>query len=574
MKNVLLFLLFFCYLLATPSPISAQRVFSEDFADNLDQWTLVNGSLSYWQIQNQALYATIPQSYTLSTLVPRDEFWQDMDEYTVDFVFKAFDDNDKNFVIGMRDAANFYDFHFYGNQLYVEDIRNGVPFYSVTIPFTLQLNRDYAVHLLYSKEKIELSMDGTKIFATDIFWASPIYGGKFGLKVSAGSRAQSKAYFDQVEVRELYPQDVLFKQNDSLWGLKLYDHANLWSQQPLMSNWACALSSAAMLLRAYGFYLLPNGEIIDPWSLNQWLLTQNDGYIADGLVNWLAISRLSKILSKTSNNYLPKLEFSYFMGSEAENLVVLHDNLLNGEKGQIVATTGHFFLVSDYIAVQDNFAIKDPLYDYTLLSQREDQINSLRLFTPSFSDLSYLLFVLPKDLIFSLVDASGQKIEQLQVVTEEIVSPPEKMGENYQLVYYRKPESAHFNLVLELDNIDQALLKQAQIYLYDQSGEVQLFNLKDLLPAEQNFANLAQLLVKIDYAKAAASKVTSETVEKTAEQQKQTTLNTWATQSREDFEAGKMSFYLFYQLNLLIDSLREHLNYFFLLDKFLDFHQL
>jgi hypothetical protein len=444
----------------------------------------------------------------------------------------------------------------------------------VSVPFTLQLNKNYAVHLLFSKEKIELLMDGSQIFVTDVFWPPLIHGGKFGLKIADGPRTQSRAYFDQVEVRELYPQDVLFKQDDPSWGFKLYDHADLWSQQPLISNWGCALSSAAMLLRAYGFYLLPNGAIIDPWTLNQWLLTQNDGYIADGLVNWLAISRLSKILSDASNNFLPKLEFSYFAGSEVENLVVLHNNLLHSEKGQIAATTGHFFLINDYIAVQDNFSIKDPLYDYTLLSQREDHINSLRLFTPSLTDLSYLLFVLPKDLTFALLDATGQKIEQLQIVTEEISASSEKIGEDYQLVYYRKPESAQLNLILEMDNIDRALFEQAHIYLYDQNGETQLFKLIDLVPAEQDFANLAQLLVKIDYLKEAASTVTLETVEKTVEQQQQATLNTWAAKSKEAFEADKMSFYLFYKLNLLIDSLREHSDYFFLLEKFLNFHQL
>ena len=116
MKKYLLFLIsFFCFF--ANGPVWAQRIFSDDFSGNLEKWQLVNGVMSYWQISDQALYATISQSKKLSTIVPKDEFWQEMEEYEVDFIFKVFDSTDKNFVIGMRDASNFYDFHFYNNQL-------------------------------------------------------------------------------------------------------------------------------------------------------------------------------------------------------------------------------------------------------------------------------------------------------------------------------------------------------------------------------------------------------------------------------------------------------------------------
>ena len=572
MKKYFLFLFSFVFLFSI-TPVRAQRIFSDDFSGNLEKWQLVNGDISYWQVSNQALYATIAQSRKLSTIVPKDEFWQGMDEYTVDFIFKVFDDTDKNFVIGMRDVANFYDFHFYSNKLIVEDIRNGFSLHSAMVPFALELNRDYSVHVFYAKEKIELLIDGEKVFNTTENWAPPIYGGKFGLKIATGGVAHSRAFFDQVEVKEINSKDVLFKQDDPLWAMAIYDHADSWTDHPEMSNWACALNSVAMLLRAYGYYSLPNGDEINPLSLNQWLIEQGDGYIANGLVNWLAISRLSRILSEQSADILPKLEFIYFKGSEEENLGVLRESLVE-TAGQIAASFGHFFLVKEYLENLHDFSIKDPLYGQLLLSEKTEKIVSLRLFQPSFTDLSYLLLVLPKEFNFSLTAENGGVIEELQSVEEEITGELGTIGQDYRLIYYAKPESAKLNLSLNTSNLNKELLDKVKLFIYQNDGDFQLVSLSGLINEAEDFNKVNQLLLKIDYLKEEESIVNLEIIEKTIDEQKQNTLNQLAAKSNEDFESGRISFYLFYQLNLLIDSLREHLDYFFLLQKFLDFHKL
>ena len=89
MKKYLLFFFSFFYFFIT-TPAFAQKAFNDDFSTNLNKWELVNGSWAYWQINNQALYATILQSRKLSTIVPKNEFWQEMAEYEVDFIFKVF----------------------------------------------------------------------------------------------------------------------------------------------------------------------------------------------------------------------------------------------------------------------------------------------------------------------------------------------------------------------------------------------------------------------------------------------------------------------------------------------------
>ncbi len=569
MKKLFFLVLFFC---STTSIVFAQKTFSEDFSTNLNQWELVNGSWSYWQINNQALHATITQSRKLSTIVPKNEFWQDMEEYTVDFIFKAFDNTDKNFVLGMRDANNFYDFHFYNNQLIIEDIRNGNSLHNVQIPFVLELNRNYAIHLLYVKGKIELLIDGQKVFQTDQFWSPPVYGGKFGLKIATGSVSYSRAYFDQVVVQELDSKNIIFKQTDDKWASEIYDHADLWSTTPTMSRWACALSSVAMLLRTYGYYFLANGEELTPASLNQWLLEQADGYIANGLVNWLAISRLSRILSEKSNHVLPTLEFSYFKSHAEENLDVLREELLTSA-GQIATDGQHFFLIQEHLVELHDFVIKDPLYDQALLSQKTEPIQSLRIFTPSFTDLSYLLFVLPKEFSAILSDDQQNLLESIDLI-EQIENGGEKVGADYRIIYYPKPNDGIFQLRLHSNLFNQELLERAQVFLYRNDGDFQQVTLGDLIANQQNLDNLKQFTLQINYFNDALGSFESSVEEKTIDEKALAKLDAVANWSQESFGSGQLSFYLFYQLNLLIDSLRDHLDYIFLLEKFLKFHGL
>lgn len=568
-----LFLITLFYFSSVKPTQALDRVFSDDFSGDLSQWELVNGSWSYWQIQNQALYATLTQSRKLSTIMPKDEFWLGMKEYEVDFIFKVFDKSDKNFVLGMRDANHFYDFHFYNNQLIVEDIRNGFSLVRTSIPFVLEVNRDYDIHLLYSREKIEMLVDGERLFATDATWPAIPDGGKFGLKIATGSVANSKAYFDQIVVKEFVPNRLHFKQNDQSWASKVYDHADLWSSDPSMSRWACALSSAAMLLRNYGFHFLENGELLNPESLNQWLLEQEDGYVADGLLNWLAVSRLSQILSNQNENLLPKLEFSYFKSQEAENLTTLRQSLADNSV-QIAAVPGHFFLVESFLEGEDDFLIRDPLYDYNLLSLVPEPIESLRLFKPSFTDLSYLFLVVPNDLQFALSDALGKEIEELWTVKESINAGAEVIGADYSLFYYSKPKVGQFNLLFTSKIFSLSTLDKVQIFLYQEDGSMQMISLSSLLSSEQDLDKVEQLLLKIDFVKTADSSYSLEVIEKSLDVLQQTRLNELASQASSDFQNGKLSFYLFYQLNLLIDSLRDNLDYFFLLEKFLEFHGL
>lgn len=575
MLKVLLAL--FSFLLLVSAPVQALREFRDDFSSgNLSQWELVNGLWSYWQVNNQAVYATINQSRKLSTIVPKDEVWQGMEEYEVDFVFKVFNGTDKNFVVGMRDASNFYDFHFYNSMLIVEDIRNGFSLRKTSIPFILEWNRDYLMHLHYSRERIELWIDGVKIFATDDDWQKPSYGGKFGLKIATGSVAYSAAFFDEVVVREFDGRNVFFKQTGPEWIADTYDHGQNWSDRPIMARFGCAVTSAATLLRAYGFRFLPEGEVLDPGSLNHWLIGQTDGYVAEGLVNWLALSRLTRQLSEQSEGLLPKLEFEYFVGTSlAERLEVLRERLSNS-LGQIGTTGGHFFLLHEYVEETADFKIKDPLFDEVLLSAKQEELASLRLFMPSQTDLSYFLLVLPRSIEATLLDALAKPLLVLQRVEEEIVFEEERVGEDYALWYFRQPSSGEFNLLLQAAVFDRDLLAQAELFFYDQAGQVKKFQLTDLLAEEIDLNGVDRLLLNLHYDKAASANIllSAEALLHDPNDELRDKLASRLSLAEAAFDSGHLSFYLFYQFNILVESLREHLDYFYLLEQFERFYNL
>lgn len=197
----------------------------------------------------------------------------------------------------------------------------------------------------------------------------------------------------------------------------------------------------------------------------------------------------------------------------------------------------------------------------------------MRIFTPSFTDLSYLLFVLPKEFSAILSDDQQNLLESIDLI-EQIENGGEKVGADYRIIYYPKPNDGIFQLRLHSNLFNQELLERAQVFLYRNDGDFQQVTLGDLIANQQNLDNLKQFTLQINYFKDALGSFESSVEEKTIDEKTLAKLDAVANWSQESFGSGQLSFYLFYQLNLLIDSLRDHLDYIFLLEKFLEFHGL
>lgn len=179
-----------------------------------------------------------------------------------------------------------------------------------------------------------------------------------------------------------------YSQRDPLWKNNVYDNAQSWAPGNIsFERWGCAVTTAATVLGYYNINTLPNGTPLNPGNLNTWLKSQSDGFLRNGLVNWQAISRISKIES-TLHPLLPSLEYSW-KGSDKSELV----SKLQVGHPVILEEPGHFITAYQYNSGTNTVRIRDPFYlaTKTTLAAYGDTFVSQRQFQPSHTDLSYIL---------------------------------------------------------------------------------------------------------------------------------------------------------------------------------------
>ena len=197
----------------------------------------------------------------------------------------------------------------------------------------------------------------------------------------------------------------LLKQTDPLWSSMEYDSATKWAPtNPTIGDWGCALTSATMVMQYYGLTKMPDGTPLNPASVNKWLKSQKNGYVGNGLFNWLAITTLTK-LAKNQN---PNFNYDALQYRRQENFssAVLDTDLHNNQP-DILGEPGHFIVGKG----EDNtiFSINDPFYNRTSLSSYNNTALSMGRYIPSNTNLSYIQIVLPPTVNAVLQNSNGQK---------------------------------------------------------------------------------------------------------------------------------------------------------------------
>ncbi len=207
------------------------------------------------------------------------------------------------------------------------------------------------------------------------------------------------------EFNSLYLNIPMLKQTDPLWKDQTYDSANKWaSLHPTIEDWGCALTSATMVLQYYKIEKLPDGTHLNPGTLNVWLKSQPDGYVGNGLVNWLAISRLSKQAKSQNTNFsYDALEYKRRNGSD----ISLLTTDLTHNQPDILEEHGHF-IVGKGIS-ESAVSINDPYYNRTDLTQYNNTFLSLGRYIPSHTDLSYLMITMDPNFDINISNPSGQQ---------------------------------------------------------------------------------------------------------------------------------------------------------------------
>lgn len=263
----------------------------------------------------------------------------------------------------------------------------------------------------------------------------------------------------------------LLKQTSEPWQGLGYDTAHLWNpSDPTINSWGCAMTSAAMVFTYHGISKLPDGTDLDPGTLNAWLNNQPDGYVREGWVNWIALSRLSKLATDINGiTTFDALEYKRKHGTDTQ---LLTDDLENGNP-DILEQPGHFVVAKGVAG--DTFTINDPYYDReTLNDGYSNTFLSLGRYIPSNTDLSYIMLVANSNVILQLLDSNNNLIAE-SFVQQSLVDPlnPTNQNESVSLLYAPQPDSGNYKINVLGNDSD---ISEISVYLYDAEGDVSLSN--------------------------------------------------------------------------------------------------
>lgn len=206
-----------------------------------------------------------------------------------------------------------------------------------------------------------------------------------------------------------------FSQNELPWGPSEYDHTyelGITGKSGSMDWWGCAVTSIAMVLKYHNLNQLNDGTLIDPDSLNKWL-KNNNGYLYGfdkksewySYLDWSRIGKLTEEISTTSGT--PKLEWRRLAATDENLNTELSNYRLPVIMVKNADTNMHFVMATG--KKNDTFSINDPEWNYPDLTNFNKNFYQIDSFTPSQTNLSYLLIVINPDLEILATDPLGNK---------------------------------------------------------------------------------------------------------------------------------------------------------------------
>ena len=457
------------------------------------------GQAAHWRAQNNQIGIELQSNPCVTELAPLQFQLQPKQEYQVEFRMQMNEsiDMDRAFTFAWQDVNNWYDLRLFGKQLVIQKVVDGQQYFLTSSEgnYNFLPDQSYVFKVIFQPGKtISVLVNNTPVInALD---TTPVIANPttIALKAGVGENPRAITWFDDVKVEDL-DKNLLhlpverMTQRDALWGLNEYDTGHLWSDQPTIERWGCALTSAAMLLRSYGLQTIQNGIALTPATLNDWLKSQADGYLGQGNVNWIAITRLTAEISKRLGT--PKLEYlRHQLGAEG-NLELARKEILANRPviGEIV---GHFFVGSGLQFSPLDLLITDPAYKFTNFSQHKEPLLSVRTFVPSHTDLSYFLFTLSPELQLEVFDPAGKKIP-LTIFSDQLQASDDPTKKNLALrqTQIAKPISGTYTL-----KVTQATPGPFTIKVYTYGQEAKLTQLQ-----ETGVVGPAPVVLKLQYEK-------------------------------------------------------------------------
>src|SRR5579872_2302110 len=236
----------------------------------------------------------------------------------------------------------------------------------------------------------------------------------------------------------------LLKQTSNPWQAQEYDTAHIWNPtDPTINAWGCALTSAVMILQYYGIYTIPgtNFTPLDPGTLNNWLKSQPDGYVGTGWVNWLALSRFSKLAA--SEHIVSSFDALEYQRTQGGNIAQLTQDI-NHNMPDILEEPGHFIVAKGING--NTFDINDPYYNRTTLNNGyNNTFLSLGRYIPSQTDLSYIMLTADPGVTLTVKDSHGNIVGSS--FTQSAIKDPlqaNKTNTPLKFYYLGKPDSGTY----------------------------------------------------------------------------------------------------------------------------------
>ena len=225
-----------------------------------------------------------------------------------------------------------------------------------------------------------------------------------------------------------------------------------------------------MVFKYNGINKMPDGITdLTPGTMNNWLKLQPDGYVRNGLVNWLALSRLSKLASHSGSTTFDALEYDRI---NHQDDALLGKNIAENIP-PILEEPGHFVVATGSDSANTTFFINDPYYLRTSLVDPAYNKNYLSMgtYTPSSTDLSYLMFAFDPSVSITLEDNNGNPLGEAYLqnpINDPLGTSLNSIG-SLKIIYFKKPDSGNYKLLISSSNNNTYLVDG---YLYDINGNV------------------------------------------------------------------------------------------------------
>lgn len=475
-KFFLLFTFVVIFLFSITRISYASTIFSDNFDDPnfLNRWSLyyASDSCTNWQVKDGMIGNPINNIGSCTTnLIPNDSSWPILlKNYSFEVDAKFVNGTDHNLIINVNPPTfTGLELHFQSPGDFTINLPEG-SIGNISIPGNYPNNATYRIKSILNNKNLQVYIN--ELLVRDITLPNELLPAKIALRAGTGADGNSETWFDNVLVTSLGPDALnvpLIKQTDNPWQSQIYDSADKWNPaDPSIYSWGCAMTSAAMIFKFHGINLMPDGTALDPGSLNSWLKNQRDGYVRNGLVNWLSLTRLPKLTKTINSLTYDALEYLRVPGERKD--ILTQD--INNNKPDILEEPNHFVVAKGIDG--DTFSINDSYYNRTTLNDYSNTFKSIGTYVEANSDLSYIMIAVDQDVSAVLKDSLGNPLGDQFIqdpLNNDLTGNPS--GQPLKIIYLRKPATGKYFLTLSNSNNKKY---KADIYLYDINGNPKVYN--------------------------------------------------------------------------------------------------